>query len=111
MTTRSKLIILMIIWSAAGFVRAGGDDQIGDAERGKQLFESDLGCNVCHGLDASGAVGQNIRQITIEQVYHALQNFPDMMNWQFNNPDLFEEQALLDVVAYLQTLEREPAPE
>ena len=81
----------------------------GDAVRGKELFHSDLGCNVCHGEDASGSVGPDIRQTTIETVYHALQNFPDMMNWQFNNPELFEDQSLQDIVAYLQTLEKEPA--
>ena len=85
-----------------------GTDSLGDAQRGKELFESDLGCNVCHGMDALGSVGPNIRQVTIEQVYHALQNFPDMLNWQYNNPELFEDQSLLDIVAYLQTLEREP---
>lgn len=90
---------------------SGGNSQTvsGDPMRGKALFDSDLGCNVCHGPEATGAVGPNIREITtIEMVYHALQNFPDMMNWQYNNPELFEEQALLDIVAYLQTLAREP---
>jgi mono/diheme cytochrome c family protein len=81
---------------------------VGDPGRGRELFISDMGCNICHGEDAKGSVGPNIRQVKIEQVYHALQNFPDMMNWQFNFPELFEEQSLLDIVAYLQTLEREP---
>ncbi len=81
----------------------------GDAERGEVLFLSDMGCNVCHGENAMGSVGPNIRETTIDKVYHALQNFPDMMNWQFNFPELFEEQALLDIVAYLQTLDREEA--
>ena len=79
----------------------------GDPERGRVLYLSNMGCNVCHGLDATGSVGPNIRQATIEKVYHALQNFPDMMNWQFNYPELFEAQSLLDIVAYLQTLEKE----
>lgn len=81
----------------------------GNPQRGQELFESGLGCNVCHGMDARGAIGPNIRQTTIDKVYHALQNFPDMMNWQYNNPELFEEQALLDIVSYLQTLERDSA--
>ncbi len=81
---------------------------VGDPGRGEELFLSDMGCNICHGEDAKVSVGPNIRQVKIEQVYHALQNFPDMMNWQFNFPELFEEQSLLDIVAYLQTLEREP---
>lgn len=80
---------------------------IGDPQRGQALFESDMGCNICHGMDALGEVGPNIRQTTLETVHHALQNFPDMMNWQYNNPELFEEQALLDIVAYLQTLEKD----
>lgn len=81
---------------------------VGDPARGKELFLSDTGCNICHGEDAKGSVGPDIRQATIERVYHALQNFPDMMNWQFNFPQLFEEQSLLDIVAYLQTLPIEP---
>jgi mono/diheme cytochrome c family protein len=88
---------------------ATGDEAApaGDPERGKELFLSDMGCNICHGEDAKGSVGPDIRQATIEKVYHALQNFPDMMNWQFNFPELFEEQSLLDIVAYLQTLPKE----
>ena len=80
----------------------------GDPKRGQVLFESDLGCNICHGMDALGEVGPNIRQTTLEKVYHALQNFPDMMNWEFNNSELFAEQSLRDIVAYLQTLEKDP---
>ena len=92
-----------------GSAPSGATAQVtGDAERGKEIYDSPLGCNVCHGAEAEGALGPNIRQTTIENVYHALQNFPDMMNWQFNNPDMFTEQSLLDVVAYLNTLEREP---
>jgi mono/diheme cytochrome c family protein len=88
---------------------AAASGPVGDAERGKELFLSDMGCNICHGEDAKGSVGPDIRQATIEKVYHALQNFPDMMNWQFNFPELFEDQSLLDIVAYLQTLPKEPA--
>ena len=88
------------------------DAATGDPVNGKALFESDLGCHVCHGADATGSIGPNIREtITIEMVYHALQNFPDMMNWQYNNPDLFETEPLMDIIAYLQSLPREPAAE
>ena len=34
-----------------------------------------------------------------------------MMNWQYNNPELFEDEALLDIISYLQTLSREPVAE
>ena len=95
--------------AAAGEQTIEAAKLVGDAERGEVLFLSDMGCNVCHGENAMGSVGPNIRETTIDTVYHALQNFPDMMNWQFNFPELFEEQALLDIVAYLQTLEREEA--
>lgn len=108
-------LIFICFLSLAQTVWASGEDSqvvSGDPIRGKTLFDSDLGCNVCHGPEATGAVGPNIREITtIKMVYHALQNFPDMMNWQYNNPELFEEQTLLDIVAYLQTLPREPATE
>ena len=101
-----QLFIAALTLMSAQLTWAGGG---GDAQRGQELFESDLGCNVCHGMNALGSVGPNIRQVTIEQVAHAVQNFPDMINWKYNNPDLFEEQALLDITAYLGTLEREPA--
>lgn len=93
---------------AAASSAEGNAEPAGDALRGQALFDSDMGCNICHGPDARGAIGPNIRQTTIEKIYHALQNFPDMMNWQYNNPELFEAQALLDIVAYLQTLEQDP---
>lgn len=88
---------------------AGGNDseKKGDVARGQALYQSDMGCNVCHGEEATGEIGPNIRQTTMEKVAHAMQNFPDMINWQYNNPDLFEEQALLDIVSYLNTLEKE----
>jgi len=111
-----RITVCLALISLAQIACASGDEApaveagaaAGDPERGKELFLSDMGCNICHGADASGSVGPDIRQATIEKVYHALQNFPDMMNWQFNNPELFEEQSLLDIVAYLQTLEKKP---
>lgn len=111
-----KFAACLAFISLAELACAGGDvaqpaadaTPVGDSERGKELFLSDMGCNICHGEDAKGSVGPDIRQVTIEKVYHALQNFPDMMNWQFNFPELFEEQSLLDIVAYLQTLPKEP---
>jgi len=112
-----RIAVCLVFISLAQFACATGDEvqpaeaagPVGDPEHGKELFLSDMGCNICHGEDAKGSVGPDIRQVTIEKVYHALQNFPDMMNWQFNFPELFEEQSLLDIVAYLQTLEKEPA--
>ncbi len=112
-----RITVCLVFVSLAHLACATGDEAptaaatgpVGDPERGQELFLSDMGCNICHGEDAKGSVGPNIRQVTIEKVYHALQNFPDMMNWQFNFPELFEEQSLLDIVAYLQTLEKEPA--
>lgn len=112
-----RIAVFLVFVSLAQLACATGDEaqpaeaagHVGDPERGKELFLSDMGCNICHGEDAKGSVGPDIRQATIEKVYHALQNFPDMMNWQFNFPELFEEQSLLDIVSYLQTLEKEPA--
>jgi mono/diheme cytochrome c family protein len=113
MRINSSLVCCALLFLTQACAASGDTDAAsaptGDAERGKELFHSDLGCNICHGADASGSVGPDIRQTTIENVYHALQNFPDMMNWQFNNPELFEDQSLLDIVAYLQTLEKEDA--
>jgi mono/diheme cytochrome c family protein len=112
-----KTAVCLAFISLAQFACATGDEEqpgvdegpVGDPERGRELFLSEMGCNICHGEDAKGSVGPDIRQATIEKVYHALQNFPDMMNWQFNFPELFEEQSLLDIVSYLQTLPKEPA--
>lgn len=103
-------VCLAVVSCASGEEARTAREQgpIGDPVRGKELFLSDTGCNVCHGEDAKGSVAPAIRQATIERVYHALQNFPDMMNWQFSFPELFEEQSLLDIVAYLQTLKKEP---
>ena len=87
----------------------GGEENKGDIERGKALFHSDLGCHICHGPEAIGSIGPNIRETaTLEKVYHAIRNFPDMINWEFNNPELFAEENLTDIVSYLQSLSREP---
>lgn len=107
----SKLVlyIVLLFVSLVQISWAGGNDaaKTGDVARGEVLYQSDMGCNVCHGVDATGELGPNIRQTTMEKVAHAMQNFPDMINWKYNNPDLFEEQALLDIVSYLNTLESE----
>jgi len=88
---------------------AWAGEEAGNIEAGKDIFHADLGCHVCHGEDASGSIGPNIREtITLEKVYYALQNFQDMISWQYNYPELFEDQAIKDVVAYLQSLPREP---
>ncbi len=116
----SRLLVLLLVVSPLQAACAGGEPREtkaqseqtaavqhqGDPVRGKQLFESDFGCNICHGMDATGGIGPNIRQVTIERVYHAVQNFPDMINWQYNYPETFEDQSLLDIVAYLNTLEK-----
>jgi len=113
MSHKPGISIFILIFCLTMMVRAGDEGiKTGDPVKGKELFESDTGCNVCHGMDAKGSIGPNIREtITLEKVYHALQNFPDMMNWQYNNPELFEEESLVDIVAYLQSLTREPVPE
>jgi mono/diheme cytochrome c family protein len=105
-------VLLSFVFLISPVWAADDDGPQGDPENGKVLFESDLGCHVCHGADAMGSIGPNIREtITIEQVYHALQNFPDMMNWQYNNPELFEDEALFDIISYLQSLPREAVAE
>lgn len=109
-----KIITVVFFFALAQNLWAGGEEDSGtalngDIAKGDELFHSDLGCHVCHGAEAIGSIGPNIRDtITMEQVYHAVQNFPDMINWEFNNPELFEEKNLTDIVAYLQSLPREP---
>jgi cytochrome c553 len=108
MSNRLSLVLILLVSFAQPAWAGDIAEAKGDPESGKTLFESDLGCHVCHGAEATGSIGPNIREtITIEMVYHALQNFPDMMNWQYNNPELFEDQNLLDIISYLQTLPRE----
>ena len=107
-----RLVLVAIILTSAHISWAGGEEVAkvdGDIERGNELFHSDLGCHVCHGAEAIGLLGPNIREtVTMDKVYHAIQNFPDMINWEFNNPEIFEDANLTDIVAYLQSLPREP---
>jgi DNA-binding beta-propeller fold protein YncE len=79
----------------------------GDSEHGKELFQSATGCQLCHGPDAKGRVGPNIRMATVPMVINAMQSFNDMIAWRRSFPDLFEEQSLNDIVTYLQTLPRD----
>ena len=79
----------------------------GDAIRGKELYLSQLGCHNCHGKEAAGGVGPNIRQATLPMVYNAMQSFNDMIAWRATNPKLFEDQNLRDIVVYLNTLDKD----
>ncbi len=78
----------------------------GDPEHGKELFLSPTGCHTCHGQDAAGAVGPDIRQATLPMVVNAMQSFNDMIAWRGVYPELFDEKSLKDIVAYLHTLEK-----
>lgn len=79
----------------------------GNVAKGKEAFQSPIGCQVCHGMDAKGAIGPNIRQTSLERVYHAVQSFNDMIAWKTANPALFVEKSLKNITAYLQTLPKE----
>ena len=81
-------------------------DVEGDAENGRALFESPLGCHSCHGMDATGGIGPDIRQATLPMIVNAMQSFNDMIAWQRANPDLFKEDNLRDIAAHLSTLEK-----
>lgn len=79
----------------------------GDRVRGEELFQSPTGCQLCHGPDAKGRIGPDIRAATVAMVVNAMQNFNDMIAWRGSFPDLFEEQSLKDVVTYLHSLPRD----
>ena len=79
----------------------------GDPGRGEELFQAPTGCQVCHGPDARGRVGPDIRAATVPMVINAMQNFNDMIAWRGSFPDMFEEDSLNDIVAYLHSLPRE----
>ena len=79
----------------------------GDPELGEALFQAATGCQFCHGQDARGNVGPDIRAATVPMVVNAMQNFNDMIAWRGAFPDLFAEQSLKDVVTYLHTLPRD----
>lgn len=78
----------------------------GDPGRGEEIFQAPTGCQNCHGKDAKGAVGPDIRQATKPMVINAMLNFNDMIAWRTAYPDLFSDESLDDVVAYLHTLEK-----
>jgi len=79
----------------------------GDVAKGKEAYQSAMGCQVCHGADAKGAIGPNIRQAELDRVYFAANSFNDMIAWKTANPSLFEEELLKHITAYLQTLPTE----
>lgn len=79
----------------------------GDPVRGKEIYESDLGCNICHDMSAEGALGPNIRQVTMEQILYAFANFKDMQVFRMDFPEMADPQTLADVQSYLATLPRE----
>ena len=75
--------------------------------RGRYVFEvkaGGTGCQLCHGTDAKGVVGPNIRGKTADDVRQALQSV-DLMITAVKNVDSEDIRA---VAAYLQWLATQP---
>ena len=74
----------------------------GDADRGREIFQ--LNCATCHGLDADGEVGPNLRDVSerkskvalIQQVISG--QTPPMPQFQPNERDM------ADLLSFLETL-------
>mgnify|MGYP001796553702 CR=1 FL=1 len=74
----------------------------GDADRGREIFQ--LNCATCHGLDADGEVGPNLRDVSerkskvalIKQVISG--QTPPMPQFQPNERDM------ADLLSFLETL-------
>jgi mono/diheme cytochrome c family protein len=70
--------------------------------KGEEVFQKTaggVGCQACHGRDAKGGIGPNIRGATVSRISFALSTVEQM---SFINLSPEEVQA---VAAYLQTLE------
>jgi len=75
--------------------------------RGRYVFEvkaGGTGCQLCHGMDAKGVVGPNIRGKTPDEIRQALQSV-DLMMTAIKNVDSDDIKA---VSAYLQWLATQP---
>lgn len=85
----------------AAVIEEGGEEVIpdsqGNAENGAALF-IDKGCIVCHGADATGGIGPNIQEDTVENIANFVGVVPPMTGISLTPQDR------ADIVAWLQTL-------
>jgi len=75
------------------------DDQVA---AGKLLFEEtagDVGCASCHGMDAKGDAGPDIRGRTADDIHYAKENVEDMNFLELTDQDIEA------VAAYLATFQ------
>lgn len=82
---------------------AGGDLLV----LGKEVFEKkagNVGCQACHGIDAKGVVGPNIRGKTADDIRKALKEVDLMMQTVKN----LDDRDIEAVAAYLRYLTTQP---
>lgn len=73
-------------------------------EHGEALFfegKIGVGCAACHGEDAKGLIGQDIRGKSIAEIMGAANAVEDMMNAQINT---FTDEEFAAIHAYLSKL-------
>lgn len=73
-------------------------DLVAKGERVFQVTAGDIGCQICHGTDATGDVGPDIRGRTLEVVRGALEGVRDMSFLELSEDDI------VAVAAYLLSL-------
>jgi mono/diheme cytochrome c family protein len=72
---------------------------------GKEVFEKKaggIGCQACHGMDAKGNIGPNIRGATAVQIREALATV-DLMKETVKNLNAEDIEAVAAYLAYLAT--------
>ncbi|OGO16352.1 MAG: hypothetical protein A2Y93_09730 [Chloroflexi bacterium RBG_13_68_17] len=106
MRSRSWLIIVGAVLTAAGTIGGVRGQLIGDPERGGSLYVEN--CAVCHGVDGQGRVGARLAQFpgiqidaSLEQTIAAGISGSVMPAWSLDNGGPLSAQDIADVAAYI----------
>lgn len=78
--------------------QGGGDDLVVKGEEIFQVTAGDVGCQLCHGTDATGVIGPDIRGMDATFIKNALRAVADMEFMELNDDEIEA------VAAYLKTL-------
>lgn len=103
------LLSVAVLWTAD--VTSAGE-AAGDPAQGEALFQAN--CAMCHGKDASGMMGMHpalrgaVDRLTVEGVEVTIRNGRDTRPPMPAFGDQLDDDAIADLVAYLQTLPAGP---
>ena len=102
--TRHSALLVLVAAILAAMPAGAQDATTANLEHGKTLFFEEaggIGCAACHGEDARGAIGSDIRGRSVKEIKAATNAVADM---QAAGLDQLTNEEIDHVAAYLATL-------